>query len=143
MPADLVVLAMNDFYVTFGMDWLAKYRACLDCFRKIITFRVDEASASVLYEGTQKKFDTRLVSALKAERIMRSGCEGYIAFISEKKPVQKLKNIHIVCEFPDVFPDEVSGLPPFQTCFQMKCRVYLQQGKWTYNRTCARYCTDI
>ncbi|XXG63050.1 hypothetical protein AAC387_Pa05g1320 [Persea americana] len=67
MPADLVILAMNDFDVIFGMDWLVKYRACLDCFRKIITFRVDEANASVLFEGTQKRFDTRLISALKAE----------------------------------------------------------------------------
>ncbi|XXG85952.1 hypothetical protein AAC387_Pa11g0946 [Persea americana] len=112
MPADLVILAMNDFDVIFGMDWLAKYRACLDCFRKIITFRVDEANASVLFEGTLKRFDTRLISALKAERLMHSGCEGYIAFISEQKPEQKLEHIPVVCEFPDVFPDEVPGLPP-------------------------------
>ncbi|XXG69581.1 hypothetical protein AAC387_Pa06g2405 [Persea americana] len=112
MVANLFVLAMNDFDVIFGMDWLAKYRACLDCFCKIITFKVNEAIASVLFEGTQKRFDTRLVLALKAERMMHSGCEGYIAFISEKKPVQELGNIPVVCEFPDVFPNEVPGLPP-------------------------------
>ena len=89
MPADLIILAMNDFDAIFGMDWLTKYRACLNYFCKIITFRVDEVSASVLFEGMQKKFDTRLVSALKAERMIHSGCEGYIAFIYEKKPVQK------------------------------------------------------
>ena len=84
MPADLVVLAMNDFDVIFGMDWLAKYKACLDCFRKIITFQVDEAIASVLFEGIQKRFDTMLASALRAKQMMRSGCEDYIAFISER-----------------------------------------------------------
>eukprot|EP00268_Persea_americana_P052783 TRINITY_DN5934_c0_g2_i1.p1 TRINITY_DN5934_c0_g2~~TRINITY_DN5934_c0_g2_i1.p1 ORF type:complete len:205 (+),score=20.53 TRINITY_DN5934_c0_g2_i1:397-1011(+) len=112
MPADLVVLAMNDFDVIFGMDWLAKYKACLDYFRKIITFRVDEASANLLFKGVQKKYDTRLVSALKAERLIRSGCEGYITFIYEKKPVHELRNIPVVCQFPDVFPDEVPDLPP-------------------------------
>ena len=67
MPANLVVLSMNDFDVIFGMDWLVKYMACLDYFCKIITFKVDEPSASVLFEGIRKKFDTRLVSALKAK----------------------------------------------------------------------------
>ncbi|RWR86324.1 reverse transcriptase [Cinnamomum micranthum f. kanehirae] len=112
MPANLVVLAMNDFDVIFGMDWLVKYRACLDCFRKIITFKIDEANASVLFEGTQKQFGTRLVSAMEAERMMRSDCEGYIAFITEKQPKKELENIPIVCEFPDLFSKEVSGLPP-------------------------------
>ena len=115
MPADLVVLAMNNFDVIFGMDWLAKYRAYLDCFRKIITFKVDEVNAGVMFEGVRKKYDTRLVSAFKAERMICSGCEGYIAFITKKKPVQELKDIPVVCEFPNVFPDEVPGL--------------LQQGK--------------
>lgn len=58
------------------------------------------------------RFDTRLISALKAERMIHSGYEGYIAFISEKKLEQKLENISIVCEFPYLFPDEVLGLPP-------------------------------
>ena len=116
------------------MDWFAKYMACLDCFRKIITFRVDEGSASVLFEGAQKKYDTRLISALKAERMMRSGCEGYIAFIYEKKPIQELRDIPIVCEFPDVFPNEVLGLP---------ARSIFKKGSRLYYRTCARYCTDI
>ena len=73
---------MNDLDVILCMDWLAKYMACLDCFRKIITFRVDEASVSVLFEGIQKRYDTRLVLALMAERMIRSGCKCYIAFIS-------------------------------------------------------------
>ena len=87
MPADLVILAMNDFKIIFGMDWLAKYRACLDYFRKITTFKLDKANASVLFEGVWKKYNTRLVSALKAERMIRSSCEAHIAFISKKKPM--------------------------------------------------------
>ena len=40
MPVDLVILAMSNFDAIFGMDWLAKYIACIDCFCKIITFKV-------------------------------------------------------------------------------------------------------
>ena len=80
MPADLIVLAMHDFDVILGRDWLAKYHACMDCFNKT-TFKIDEASVVVIFEGAKKSMDTRLFSAIKAERLVRSGCEGYIAFI--------------------------------------------------------------
>ena len=36
MPADLVLLRMDDFDAILGMDWLAMYRAVLDCFNKVI-----------------------------------------------------------------------------------------------------------
>ena len=85
MPADLIVLAMHDFDVILGMDWLGRYRACMDCFHKTVTLRIDESSAGVIFEGSKKRLDTRLISALKAERLIRSGCEGFIAFISEDK----------------------------------------------------------
>ena len=97
----------------------------MDCFRKIITFKVDEANASVLFEGVQKKFDTRLVSALKAERMMRSGCDGYIAFITEKKLGKELKDIPVVCEFSDVFSKEMPGLPSVR---EVDFTIKLMQG---------------
>ena len=103
---------MNDFDVIFGMDWLAKYIICLDCFCKVITFKVNEFNASVLFGGLQKKCDTTLISIFKAERMMCSGCKGYIAFISKKKPVKELGGIHVASKFLDVLPNEVSGLPP-------------------------------
>lgn len=63
------------------MDWLEKYRAYMDCFNKTVTFKEDEAIASVIFEGTKRSIDTRLVSTLKAERLGHSSCKGYIAFI--------------------------------------------------------------
>ena len=48
MPMDFTVLVMQDFDVILGMDWLAKYRFCIDCFNKIVTFKVDEASSGVI-----------------------------------------------------------------------------------------------
>ena len=43
------MLVMQDFDVILGMDWLAKYRSCMDCFNKTITFKVDEASSGVIF----------------------------------------------------------------------------------------------
>lgn len=52
----------------------------------------------------KKNMDTQLVSALNVERLIHSGCNGYIAFITEKKQPKKLEEILVVCEFPNTFP---------------------------------------
>lgn len=41
----------------------------------------------------KKNIDTQLVSALNAERLIHSGCDGYIAFVIEKKQPKKLEEV--------------------------------------------------
>ena len=36
--ADLIVLDIHDFDIILGMDWLAKHRATVDCYRKEVQF---------------------------------------------------------------------------------------------------------
>ena len=36
--ADIIVLDIHDFDIIPGMDWLAKYRATIDCYRKEVQF---------------------------------------------------------------------------------------------------------
>ena len=43
---------------------------------------------------------------------MMSGFEGYIAFIAEDKQSKPIDEIPVVCEFPDVFPNDIPVLPP-------------------------------
>lgn len=50
MPADLVLLRMDDFDVILGMDWLSKYRAILDCFNKVVRFNLEGLLILVLME---------------------------------------------------------------------------------------------
>ena len=64
MPVNLIVLMMHDFDVILGKDWLAEYKACVDCFHKTITFKVEEPNLNVMFEGIRKgKSNTGLVSA--------------------------------------------------------------------------------
>ena len=51
---------------------------------------------------------------MKTSRLVQNGCEAYIAFITEYKHSQGMEDIPIVCEFLDVFPEEISGLPPIR-----------------------------
>ena len=65
------------------------------------------------YKGTPRGSKWPVVSALKASKILFKGCVGYLASIvdTRKKVVTKLADIRVVCRFPDVFPEELSGLP--------------------------------
>lgn len=109
--ANLIVLDMYDFDVILGMDWVAAYHASMDCFAKTISFRIDLVSG-LMSERAKKASSTPMISAFKAERLIQIGFEGRIAFITENKQSKKLEDISVVYEFPDVFLEEISGLPP-------------------------------
>ena len=45
--------------------------------------------------------------------MLRKGCYGYLAFVVDRRQEgTRLEDIPIVKEFPDVFPNNISGLPP-------------------------------
>ncbi|KAF5471897.1 hypothetical protein F2P56_008661, partial [Juglans regia] len=47
------------------------------------------------------------------DKILRDGCQGYLAFVvDEPKEELKLEESPIVREYPVVFPEDLSGLPP-------------------------------
>ena len=45
--------------------------------------------------------------------MLRKGCQGYLAYVVEtEKEGTLVDEIPVVREFPDVFPDDITGLPP-------------------------------
>ena len=54
----------------------------------------------------------RVISALRAKHLSRKGCQGYLAhLVDTRKEVLKLDNIPVVREFPNVFPEDLLGIP--------------------------------
>ena len=54
-----------------------------------------------------------MITAMQAKRMLRQGCAGYLANVLDlHHEGEGLENLPIVKEFPDVFPDELPGLPP-------------------------------
>ena len=48
-------------------------------------------------------------------KYLRKGCEAYIAYVLNTDITgSKLESVPVVCEFPDVFPEELPGLPPIR-----------------------------
>ena len=48
---------------------------------------------------------------MKALSIVRKGCEAYFAYVIDLKVTEKkVESMPIVCEIPDVFPEELPRL---------------------------------
>ena len=68
------------------------------------------------YKGTPQGSKWPVMSVMKASRMLLKGCAGYLASIMDttKKVVTELTDVRVVCKFLDVFPEELSRLPPNQ-----------------------------
>ena len=94
------------------MDWLSKHRATLDCYKKEVRL-VSPQEPGVIFRGIRREIAPSLINAMTASKMLRKGCQGYLAFVVDRRQEgTRLEDISIVKEFPDVFPDDISGLPP-------------------------------
>ncbi|XP_071692846.1 uncharacterized protein [Rutidosis leptorrhynchoides] len=111
-PTNLFPMTMHDFDIILGMDWLSHHHANIDCYSKSILFG-NHSIPNCVFNGDLPVKSIKVISALKAQKLISHGCVGYLALIqnlSIESP--SLENIDVVREFPDVFPDELQGLPP-------------------------------
>ncbi|XP_048131508.1 uncharacterized protein LOC125314092 [Rhodamnia argentea] len=109
---DPIVLEMYDFDVIVGMDWPTKQRAMMDCYHKAIQFNPLNG-ISFEFVGSRGDTSTLSISSLEATRALESGRQGYLATVVNiyvEEP--RMEDIAIMCEFPDVFPQELPSLPP-------------------------------
>ena len=74
-----------------GMDWLSKHKAQLDCAAKEI--QLTHPSEEVI------------IFAARDETI-RLFC------VNEKGELDAISQILVVCEYQDIFPEELPGMPP-------------------------------
>ena len=93
------------------MDWLSKHRAIVDCDKKIVLLKCSDL-LEVTVQGIRFESIPKVISAMDARRFLRKGCEAFLALILDSKSEQvNLKNIPVIREFPDVFPEELPGVP--------------------------------
>ena len=111
---DLIALPFHEFDLIFGMDWLSKHQAIVDYNKKIVLLKCSDLS-KVIIQGIRSESAPKVMSAMKARRFLRKGCEAFLALIHDSKREQvNLETIPVIREFPDVFPEELPGVPPEQ-----------------------------
>ncbi|XP_074324187.1 uncharacterized protein LOC141661108 [Apium graveolens] len=109
-PASLIPFQLGEFDVILGMDWLTEHGAQIDCKKKKVILNSPQGK-KVEFKG--KKQVKTFLTIIQAKRLLRQGCEGYLAHVIDRsKETPNIGSIPIVSEFLDVFPDELPGLPP-------------------------------
>ena len=108
LTVDLRVVDMLDFDVILGMDWLMTHRVVIDYEHRGITAYTQDGTC-VMFQGD--KHDA-LPETLYDSR-WQGQLMGWIASLTLEDEVrQGLDLPWVVCEYEDVFPDELPGLPP-------------------------------
>ncbi|XP_062118794.1 uncharacterized protein LOC133832471 [Humulus lupulus] len=108
--ADLIELFIPDYDTILGMDWLSKYGETIDCRKRNMEFRTEEEKL-FSFKGEVAGFFTPIISALEARNMMQHGCSIFFSIVVDKSKETELipENVHIVCEFPKVFPKDLPG----------------------------------
>lgn len=66
-----------------------------------------------LLKATQKSLSNASSLVYKLVKLLSQGCQEYLAYVVEGRDQElKVQEVLVVREFPDVFPEELSGLPP-------------------------------
>ena len=108
LTVDLRVMDMLEFDVILGMDWLTTHQVVIDCERRRVTAYTQDVICVTFQRDkhdilTQTMYDYRWKWQLM----------GWLASHTLEDEVrQDLDLCQVVCEYDDVFLDELLGLPP-------------------------------
>ncbi|KAM2075048.1 hypothetical protein ACFX1T_037991 [Malus domestica] len=112
MPANLMLLDIVDFDMILGIDWLHYNPAKIDCYGKAVTFH-HPGLPKVTFVGEPSGVRHGVISAMKAERLLSKDCQGYLAHVVlNDDATSSVEDVCMVMYFPDVFPEDLLGLPP-------------------------------
>jgi hypothetical protein len=125
VPIDLMPVELGSFDVVVGMDWLSANRAEIICGDKVVKIPLTGGQVLEIC-GEKPRKELRVISCMKARKYLLGKHQAFLAQIVERKPeVKKIQDIPVVKDFPDVFPEDVSGLPPAR---QVEFRIDLVPG---------------
>jgi hypothetical protein len=90
IKTDLVLLSLEGMDIILGMDWMTKHKVILDISSRVIEIDSPYEGATTLYLPQKEYFHSCVYATTDI----------------------KLEDIPIVCEYPNVFPDDLPGMPP-------------------------------
>jgi hypothetical protein len=88
--SNLIILDSKGIDIILDMDWLSKYDGVIQCAKKAVRLTKKDRT-TVKFEATVQADQASMLSQTK---------------------VTTLEEIRVVQEYPDVFPEELPGMPP-------------------------------
>nr|GEY85994.1 hypothetical protein [Tanacetum cinerariifolium] len=69
----------------------------------------------IIVESDKGVSRLQVISCIKARKYIKRGCHMFLAHLTEKKSKEKrLKDMLVIRDFPEVFPDDLPRLPPLR-----------------------------
>ncbi|GJX36587.1 putative reverse transcriptase domain-containing protein [Tanacetum coccineum] len=116
---NLMPVELGSFDAIIGMDWLAKHQAVIACAEKIVRIPWKNKTLIIHGDGSTQGNVTRLniISCTKTQKYMEKGFPIFLAHVTtkeieDKSEKKRLEDVPIVQDFPEVFPEDLPGLPP-------------------------------
>ncbi|XP_074327287.1 uncharacterized protein LOC141665206 [Apium graveolens] len=108
--AHLILFKLGEFDVLLGMDWFLNHYMQIECRSKKVKLETKDG-IEVIFKG--KKQEKKFLIVIQTKRLLRHGCEAYLAHVKDvEKESLRIEDIPVVKDFPNVFLDELPGLPP-------------------------------
>nr|XP_043616311.1 uncharacterized protein LOC122588258 [Erigeron canadensis] len=109
---DLMPVELGSFDIIIGMDWLVKHHAEIVCYEKVVRIPLTNDNI-ITIRGEKSSIKLNIISFIKAQKCLRKGYYAILAHVKEKKSEEKrVEDVPIVREYPEVFPEDLPGLPP-------------------------------
>ncbi|KAI3826071.1 hypothetical protein L1987_00113 [Smallanthus sonchifolius] len=124
-PINLVPMPLGSFDIIIGMDWLSNHHAEVICFEKCIRIPLPSGETLRVF-GEKPCKGLKLMSCTTAQKYLRKKYVAFLAHIVQKDVKKKsIQFIPIIRDFPEVFPEDLSGLPLVR---QVEFRIDLVPG---------------
>ena len=67
----------------------------------------------VVFYGERRRAPLSLISTISSRCLLQKGCKGYLDHVVDTRSNEvRLEDVPVVRDFLDVFPNDLSGLPP-------------------------------
>ena len=89
----------------------------MQCFERRVIFR-PKGEPEFHFRGSLSLRHQPFLSLLEARRLVTFGCDSFLACVTSSSVEEvgesslSVYTVPVVCDFPDVFPEDLPGLPP-------------------------------
>nr|GEU62054.1 reverse transcriptase domain-containing protein [Tanacetum cinerariifolium] len=113
---DLLPVELVSFDVIIGMDWLANHHAVIVCDENIVWIPYRDEVLIVQGDRSDKgkKSKLSIILCAKTHKYTKNLAQITKKETKDKSKEKRLEDVPIVRDFPEVFPEDLPGLPPMR-----------------------------
>ncbi|KAJ9561717.1 hypothetical protein OSB04_006877 [Centaurea solstitialis] len=110
---DLIPIPMREINVVAGVDWLSRNGGYIDCENEQVVIRNLSGGELTIMSERRKRLP-KMCALAKARKHVLHGGNSYLAYVVDSRVEANKKtvaDVPVVSEYPDVFPDDLPGIP--------------------------------